>query len=428
MPYVPAGTGAVTTSVQTKLRETVSVKDFGAVGDGTTDDTAAIQAAIDSLGAGTGSPISPKGFVVIPNGTYLITNTITINKRVSLVGSSNAKLYYTGTATNVIYVKYGSQFVGNGIEIYVNSSGWTGSVIYLNGSEQYDGRADTCVRDVQINSNNQTGTAIHLFANTSATDWIEFVNFANISVWRLAVGVKVTAGTGGATGAFVNGNIFNSLRFFETKQPIYFISGQIHGNVIDNVEIQMFPTAVDIPIQLDSGNENYITNVWLWDWPAASGNPISLPANQYNYVSSNIRLSKITNYASNQPVCLTVDEHSNMIVKESLQVRDSRMNVYANPATKVFTFSGGANGVGAFIMLEGNQWNGYKRSYFYAINSAGNWIVTEVVNGTSGTAPTYVITNNSTPTVTLTATFIPNTYGGGYLTVVSSNNAYITYS
>ena len=43
--YQPPFTGSVATNVEAKLAQTVSVKDFGAVGDGTTNDTAAIQAA-----------------------------------------------------------------------------------------------------------------------------------------------------------------------------------------------------------------------------------------------------------------------------------------------------------------------------------------------------------------------------------------------
>jgi hypothetical protein len=44
--YTPAGAGAVTTTVQAKLRQTVSVQDFGAVGDGTTNDYAAWSLAV----------------------------------------------------------------------------------------------------------------------------------------------------------------------------------------------------------------------------------------------------------------------------------------------------------------------------------------------------------------------------------------------
>jgi hypothetical protein len=44
--YQPAGAAAVATTIQAKLRQTVSVKDFGAVGDGITSDDAAWAAAI----------------------------------------------------------------------------------------------------------------------------------------------------------------------------------------------------------------------------------------------------------------------------------------------------------------------------------------------------------------------------------------------
>lgn len=66
--YLPAGAGAVATTVQTKLRESVSVTDFGAVGDGVTDDTAAIQAAQTAIGM--------NGSLLVPHGSYLYSGTV----------------------------------------------------------------------------------------------------------------------------------------------------------------------------------------------------------------------------------------------------------------------------------------------------------------------------------------------------------------
>jgi len=78
--HIQSGSGAVARTVQAKLRETVSVKDFGAVGDGVTDDTAAIQAAIDAVFAAGG------GDIFLPAGVYLVSAMLEMRNEVSLRG------------------------------------------------------------------------------------------------------------------------------------------------------------------------------------------------------------------------------------------------------------------------------------------------------------------------------------------------------
>ena len=64
--YNQGGTGAVNSTVQTKLQEVVSVKDFGAVGDGVTDDATAFANAWAAS-----NPLA----VFVPKGTYKLTGT-----------------------------------------------------------------------------------------------------------------------------------------------------------------------------------------------------------------------------------------------------------------------------------------------------------------------------------------------------------------
>jgi len=69
-----------------------NVLDFGAVGDGTTDCTSAIQAAIASLS-------STGGTVYFPAGQYLISSTLTVSTEgISLVGSNSTALWDSATA------------------------------------------------------------------------------------------------------------------------------------------------------------------------------------------------------------------------------------------------------------------------------------------------------------------------------------------
>lgn len=97
--YNEGGTGATDRTVQSKLQERVSVKDFGAVGDGTTDDTAAIQATIDSLSqSGNG------GVVYLPAGTYKVTSNLNITWPNGANQDTPARVTIEGEGADISYI------------------------------------------------------------------------------------------------------------------------------------------------------------------------------------------------------------------------------------------------------------------------------------------------------------------------------------
>lgn len=80
--------------------EVFNVKAYGAVGDGLTDDAAALQAAIDAAEAAGG------GTVFMPAGTYLIASGLVIEETITLAGAGKAsKILLDASGTGVTMIK-----------------------------------------------------------------------------------------------------------------------------------------------------------------------------------------------------------------------------------------------------------------------------------------------------------------------------------
>ena len=97
--FTQEGTGAVPRTAESKLKEFVSVKDFGAVGDGIADDYLAIVAARNDC-----LSVTPYKKLLFPAGKYKTTQTISFDYPGLFVegdGMRSAEIYYTGSGVAV---------------------------------------------------------------------------------------------------------------------------------------------------------------------------------------------------------------------------------------------------------------------------------------------------------------------------------------
>ena len=89
----PSSSQPIQRTVQERLDDVVSVRAFGATGDGTTDDTLAIQRAIDQLylNDATKGSVASRTRLVFEAGIYKITQSLRIPPYANLVGAGKDK-------------------------------------------------------------------------------------------------------------------------------------------------------------------------------------------------------------------------------------------------------------------------------------------------------------------------------------------------
>lgn len=143
--FLQAGSGAVGRSIQDKLRDIVSVKDFGAIGDGKADDTAAFARAF-SVGLE----------IWVPRGTYSISGTLVVPPLGILRGAGAGATTISISADKpAIILQEWSQLV----LLTVTRSGRHTSNLVEIGGEKIDGGRAT-ISNVRIERAGQDGLQI----------------------------------------------------------------------------------------------------------------------------------------------------------------------------------------------------------------------------------------------------------------------------
>ena len=168
LAYNQGGTGATNRTVENKLQETVSVKDFGAVGDGVTDDTAAIQAAIDASNGAT---------VIAPIGTYVVTDSIIVSDNNHLHLEAGTTIYgKAATSKPVIRVYDGAPHLsGEGFTSVVRTDNVTGGL----SSESLEGVINFGSLDETVGFNTNWAIIEGLHVRGSATRYTEYTANTN---------------------------------------------------------------------------------------------------------------------------------------------------------------------------------------------------------------------------------------------------------
>jgi hypothetical protein len=235
--FLQSGTSATARTVQAKLRDIINVKDFGATGDGTTDDAAAIRAAIT---AASGRTL----YFPTPAASYLCNSSLGTLSSVRLLGDGRRvctiKKNYSG-GSPFITMNDSSEIEGLRIDLAGNT-GITGLGLYIANSQGNQRIAATqllngdtsCLYFQKDGGSNFTAYDLQAYCFTASNPAVEiedvstggcprsFVNFSS--------GGNKSFKLGGANNLFVSNSPIFDVDFSANNYDVCFANCRMAGS------------------------------------------------------------------------------------------------------------------------------------------------------------------------------------------------------
>ena len=214
LSFTQAGTGAVTRTVDSKLKDWVSVKDFGAKGDGT-DDYSAFAAAAAAASV-----------IFVPKGTYVVNNEVAIADNQTWI-FDGATLKHTDDTKTILRAngKTGFSLLGKcvleGTLTVAATAAETG--LYITNGKRY--------RVEGVEARKFKGKGIWLDGSTAGALRGDRGQFTDCAAYECTVGVQVDAGAGAEYNTWTNTNISGCITGMIMAAGNNTVVG---GSVVDN--------------------------------------------------------------------------------------------------------------------------------------------------------------------------------------------------
>ena len=299
--YTPAGTGAVATTVQAKLRESVSPEDFGAIGNGIADDSGAWNLALAQLV--NGGSLNCK-----PGARYYFASQVTVTgpsrNKIAIFGYG-ARITTTGAISGLAITagnsaSGGTTIYGLNIDHQNNATATAGFDIY---AAWYTKLVDCAV---YAENNAATYATVLVRNGTPANDatgsfWTQLDNFIAYGVSdNIPYGVILRGSSNATT---IRGGALSGCLTPIRLEPHTGQNTTPNGAVIDGVSFEVFTTAISL--FSNTGNDS-IRGARITNCRAESGTTfVSLDGTNVAqspvplWLSGNYNISSVTTYLNN---------------------------------------------------------------------------------------------------------------------------------